>query len=84
MPTIIIYFSCVTLFLFTDFIYSNVFMILLCLIKITVIYIRKVLLRISYDELIYICRKIILPLILKYIFILFGVKYFIDVVYLFL
>jgi len=52
---IIIHFSCVTLFLFTDFIYYNVFMILLCLLIITVTYMRGVLPCISYDELIYIC-----------------------------
>jgi NADH-quinone oxidoreductase subunit H len=81
---IIIYSSCITLFLFTDFIYYNIFMILLCSIIITVINLRGVLSRISYDELIYVCWKIILPLMLRYIFILFDVKYFIEVAYLFL
>jgi len=44
------------------------------------IYIRGVLPRIRYDELIYICWKIILPLVLRYIFIIFGVKFFIEAI----
>lgn len=40
------------------------------------IYMRGVLPRIRYDELIYLCWKIILPLVLNYLFFIFGIKFF--------
>jgi NADH:ubiquinone oxidoreductase subunit H len=76
----IIFFCLVTLLLFTNLSYSSLFIGLLCFIMVIVIYIRGVLPRIRYDELIYICWKIILPLVLRYIFIIFGVKFFIEVI----
>lgn len=39
------------------------------------IYMRGVLPRIRYDELIYLCWKIILPIVLNYLFFIFGVKF---------
>lgn len=41
-----------------------------------IIYIRGLLPRIRYDELIYLCWKIILPVILFYLLYVFGVKFF--------
>jgi len=51
----IIFFCLVTLFLFTNLSYSSLFIGLLCFIMVIVIYIRGILPRIRYDELIYIC-----------------------------
>jgi NADH:ubiquinone oxidoreductase subunit H len=51
----IIFFALITLLLFTNLIYSSLFIVLLCFIIIIVIYIRGILPRIRYDELIYIC-----------------------------
>jgi len=52
---IIIFFSYIILLLFKNLIYSKGFIIILCIIIILVIYIRGILPRIHYDELIYIC-----------------------------
>jgi NADH-quinone oxidoreductase subunit H len=50
----IIFFCSITLFLFTNLVYSSLFMILLCFIIAIVIYIRGILPCVRYDELIYI------------------------------
>jgi NADH:ubiquinone oxidoreductase subunit H len=56
-------------------------MILLCFIIVIVIYIRGILSRVRYDELIYICvEKLYIPLVLSYMFILFGVKFYIEII----
>lgn len=43
-----------------------------------IIYIRGILPRMRYDELIYLCWKIILPFVLNYIFFIFSFKYLIG------
>lgn len=54
-------------------IYGFIFVVIL------IIYIRGVLPRIRYDELIYLCWKIILPIVLNYLFFTFGVKFIFGV-----
>jgi len=49
-----------------------------CIIIILVIYMRGILPRVRYDGLIYICREIILLLVLRYLFIASRVKLFIG------
>jgi len=77
---IIIFFSYVILLLFRNLIYSIGFILILCIIIIIVIYIRGILPRIRYDELIYICWKIILPIVLRYLFIVFRLKFYIGLI----
>jgi len=77
---IIIFFSYIILLLFRNLFYSIRFIVILCIVIIGVIYIRGILPRIRYDELIYICWKIILPIVLRYIFIVFGLKFYIELI----
>lgn len=50
-----------------------------------IIFIRGLIPRMRYDELIYLCWKIILPMILNYFFLVLGIKYFlIKIVYKFI
>lgn len=72
---IIIFFRCVNILLFTNLLKYNLFIYLyLNLFLIMIIFIRGILPRIRYDELIYLCWKIILPLILNYLILILGVK----------
>jgi len=77
---IIILFSYVILLIFRNLVYSRGFIIILCIVIVLVIYLRRILPRIRYDELICICWKIILPIVLTYLFIVFRLKFFIDLV----
>lgn len=52
--------------------YSRVYLVLFIYL---IIYIRGLLPRIRYDELIYLCWKIILPVVLNYIILIIGVKF---------
>jgi NADH:ubiquinone oxidoreductase subunit H len=47
------------------------------IIMILMIYMPSVLPLIRYDDLIYICWRIILPLVLRYLFMIFRIKFFI-------
>jgi len=44
-----------------------------------VIYIRGISSRVRYDELMYICWKIVLPLVLRNLFVIFSLKFFIRI-----
>src|SRR5436190_7196 len=73
---IIIFFSFIIIIIFINlnFLLSFIFINFFCSL---VIFIRGLLPRIRYDELIYLCWKIILPLILIYIFLIIGIKFII-------
>lgn len=72
---IIIFFSYLSLLLYTDLISSIYIYIYINLIVLIVIFIRGLLPRIRYDELIYLCWKIILPLVLNYIVYILCLKF---------
>lgn len=74
---IIIFFSLISIYIFRSLLGHSlviIFIIINILCRI-VIFIRGILPRIRYDELIYLCWKIILPMILIYIMLIFGFKY---------
>lgn len=79
---IIIFFSYLLLLLFTSLLYSIYIYIYINLMVLLVIFMRGLLPRIRYDELIYLCWKIILPFVLVYIILVMGFKFmFIFVFY---
>lgn len=74
---IIIFFRLIRIYIFRNLLGHSLIIIfilinILCRI---VIFMRGMLPRIRYDELIYLCWKIILPMILIYIILIFGFKY---------
>lgn len=79
---IIIFFRYLILSIFTNLIYSNYAYIYLNLFIVIIIFIRGLLPRIRYDELIYLCWKIILPFVLSYIIFIISFKFiFILIIY---
>lgn len=74
---IIIFLRYLILILFTNLIDRLFISLCINFIVRIVIFIRGLLPRIRYDELIYLCWKIILPFILNYIFFIFNYKYLI-------
>lgn len=70
----IIFFRYLILLIFTNSIYSLMIFIYLNIILSLVIFMRGMLPRMRYDELIYLCWKIILPFILSYIIFIIGFK----------
>jgi NADH-ubiquinone oxidoreductase chain 1 len=79
---IIIFFSLIRVYIFRNLLEHSLILIfisinILCRI---VIFIRGILPRMRYDELIYLCWKIILPLILVYIMLIFGFKFILLVI----
>lgn len=80
---IIIFFSYLIVFMFTNLGKRlRLIVIILNFIVIIIIFIRGLLPRIRYDELIYLCWKIILPFILRYIIFFIGFKFiFIILIY---
>jgi len=79
---IIIFFRYLILMIFINIYYIFLIYIFINLIVSLIILIRGLLPRIRYDELIYLCWKIILPFILNYIIIVLGFKYiFIIIIY---
>lgn len=64
---IIIFISFIIVYIYIGRYNNIIFLILLNLVIITIVFIRGILPRIRYDELIYLCWKIILPLILRYL-----------------
>jgi len=71
---IIIFFSYLVLVIFTNLIYSVYMYVYINVILSLIIFIRGILPRMRYDELIYLCWKIILPFILNYIIFIGGFK----------
>lgn len=71
----IIFFSYLLLLLFTNLIYSLFMFIYINIILSLIIFIRGLLPRMRYDELIYLCWKIILPFILRCIIFIMGFKF---------
>lgn len=77
----IIFFCFVILMLFRnryEFGIKMEFLIIMRVIIFLLIFIRGVIPRIRYDELIYLCWKIILPLVLNYLMLVMGVKFFLG------
>lgn len=79
---IILYFRIIKILLFINlliksYIYLLIWINLICLL---IIIIRGLLPRMRYDELIYLCWKIILPIVLLYIFLILGFKYFLIII----
>lgn len=74
---IIIFFRFILLFLFTNLFYRRLIMrcIFLNLIVRLIIFIRGLLPRIRYDELMYLCWKVILPIVLRYMVYILGFKF---------
>lgn len=72
---IIIFFSYLSLLLYTNLISSIYIYIYINLIVLIIIFMRGLLPRIRYDELIYLCWKIILPLVLNYIVYILCLKF---------
>lgn len=72
---IIIFFSYVTLLLFRSLVSRFFFFyFVLCFYMVIIIYMRGLLPRIRYDELIGLCWKVVLPIILSYIVLILGFK----------
>lgn len=79
---IILYFSLIKTLMFMNllmksYVYSIIWINFICLL---IIIIRGLLPRMRYDELIYLCWKVILPLVLIYIIIVLGLKFFLIVI----
>lgn len=72
---IIIFFRYLLILIFTGIRRFMVIFIVLNIIVSLIIFIRGILPRIRYDELIYLCWKIILPFILRYRVFILGVKF---------
>lgn len=79
---IIIFFRLIRIYIFRNLLGQSLFLIffMINLICRIVIFIRGILPRMRYDELIYLCWKIILPVILVYIILIFGIKCLIIII----
>lgn len=71
----IIFFSYLILLIYTSLIYSLYRYLYINILVSLIIFIRRILPRIRYDELIYLCWKIFLPIILNYIIFIIGIKF---------
>nr|YP_009735100.1 NADH dehydrogenase subunit 1 [Acropyga goeldii]QBG38575.1 NADH dehydrogenase subunit 1 [Acropyga goeldii] len=72
----IIFLSFISILMFTDLLGNLIYMFLLILIFIfMIIFMRGILPRLRYDELMYLCWKIILPLILLYLILIMSFKF---------
>lgn len=78
---IILFFRILIIFIFIDRRRFRIYFmgVLVNLISLLIIIIRALLPRIRYDELIYLCWKIILPIVLIYIIFILGFKYLLVV-----
>nr|YP_010034074.1 NADH dehydrogenase subunit 1 [Colobopsis nipponica]QOW83442.1 NADH dehydrogenase subunit 1 [Colobopsis nipponica] len=75
----IIYFSMIMLIMFTNLLMNYMFMFFwLNLICFIIIVMRGLLPRMRYDELMYLCWKIILPMVLMYMCFIMGMKFFLS------
>nr|QYF07860.1 NADH dehydrogenase subunit 1 [Stigmatomma silvestrii] len=71
----IIFFSCIMILIFTNLLVNNLLMYMFInLFSGLIIFMRGMLPRMRYDELMYLCWKIILPLILSYLMLILGIK----------
>lgn len=79
---IIIFFRFLRVLLFTNLLqYSNIFIfIFIVIVRCLVIFMRGLLPRMRYDELIYLCWKIILPIILLYVLLILRFKFFLIII----
>lgn len=74
---VVMFISFLITLMFTGFIFYGRGLILGFILFLSlIIYMRGLLPRVRYDELIYLCWKIILPVILFYLLYMFGVKFF--------
>lgn len=78
---IILFFRYFILVIFTRLIFTLLIFIWIILILIIIIFIRGILPRMRYDELIYLCWKIILPLVLNYLIYILGLKFIIIYIF---
>nr|QNV11965.1 NADH dehydrogenase subunit 1 [Formica fusca] len=78
----IIFFSFLSVLLFTNLLqYSNIFMFMFTImVSCLVIFMRGLLPRMRYDELMYLCWKIILPMILLYVLLILSFKFFLMMI----
>lgn len=72
---IIILISYIIVIVFTGLFNNGLGVYGFILVVILIIYMRGVVPRVRYDELIYLCWKIILPIVLNYLFFTFGIKF---------
>lgn len=72
---IIIFISYVIVIIFRGLYLSGLGFFGFIFVVVLLIYMRGVLPRIRYDELMYLCWKVILPMVLNYLFFIFGVKF---------
>nr|DAC76882.1 TPA_asm: NADH dehydrogenase subunit 1 [Pseudomyrmex gracilis] len=70
----IIFVSIVFTLLFSSLLFSNMMFVMMCLVSSLILVVRGLLPRMRYDELMYLCWKIILPLVLIYFMGVVGVK----------
>nr|DAC76856.1 TPA_asm: NADH dehydrogenase subunit 1 [Pseudomyrmex veneficus] len=70
----IVFFSFIFSLMFSSLLYSSIIVILVMLIGSMIVISRGLLPRMRYDELMYLCWKIILPLILAYLIYVLGLK----------
>lgn len=79
---IILFFRLMIIYLFTKLLIYKIYIFLFInIFRIIIIFIRGILPRIRYDELIYLCWKIFLPLVLSYLIIILGIKFIFLVIY---
>nr|YP_010277848.1 NADH dehydrogenase subunit 1 [Formica sinae]UHY95065.1 NADH dehydrogenase subunit 1 [Formica sinae] len=78
----IIFFSFLSVLLFTNLLqYSSIFMFMfIIMMSCLVIFMRGLLPRMRYDELMYLCWKIILPMILLYVLLILSFKFFLMMI----
>lgn len=77
---IIIFVSIVFTLLFSSLLFRNIIFVMMCLVSSLILVVRGLLPRIRYDELMYLCWKIILPLVLIYFIGVVGVKILLIVI----
>nr|YP_009905711.1 NADH dehydrogenase subunit 1 [Aphaenogaster famelica]QGW36316.1 NADH dehydrogenase subunit 1 [Aphaenogaster famelica] len=71
----IIFFSYLILLMYTNLMYSFYSYLYINLMIFLIIFLRGMLPRMRYDELMYLCWKLILPFILNYIIFIMGIKF---------
>lgn len=79
--SIILFFRYLILVLYTNLNFTIYIFLYIVIIVMIIIFIRGILPRIRYDELIYLCWKVILPLVLNYFIYIMGFKFIIIYVY---
>nr|YP_009262827.1 NADH dehydrogenase subunit 1 [Wasmannia auropunctata]ANI87500.1 NADH dehydrogenase subunit 1 [Wasmannia auropunctata] len=77
----IIFFSYLMILLFTGVFYSLYLYLFINFTVVMIIFMRGMLPRMRYDELMYLCWKVILPFVLGYMILMMGFKFLFMVVY---